>query len=145
MLGSTIFRFFCIPIHSGRPPASPRGPGGLAAGWTTAKLDRPVEAGLHGFWREYQNTFATIERIGLDLDDVLTPFTPSILVSQSGRVALSPVLGENDAKQDEQKDKKSNDDAAFGRITTMDPASLIASRLSELLPPPLDLAFGSCR
>jgi len=41
--------------------ASPRGrPGGLAAGWRTAKLNRPVEAGLHGFWREYQNTFATI-------------------------------------------------------------------------------------
>ena len=34
--------------------ASPRGPGGLAAGWRTAKLNRPVEAGLHGFWREYK-------------------------------------------------------------------------------------------
>ena len=73
--------------------ASPRGPGGLAAGWRTPKLNRPVEAGIHGFWREYKNTFATIEEIGFNLDDVLTSYTPSILVSQSGRVALAPVLG----------------------------------------------------
>lgn len=114
--------------------ASPRGPGGLAAGWRTPKLDRPVEAGLHGFWREYKNTFAAIERIGLDLDDVLTPFTPSILVSQSGRVALSPVLGEG-----YDDTKKSAGDTKKG----LDPASLVTSRLAELLPPPLDLALLS--
>lgn len=114
--------------------ASPRGPGGLAAGWRTPKLDRPVEAGLHGFWREYKNTFAAIERIGLDLDDVLTPFTPSILVSQSGRVALSPVLGEG---YDETK--KTAGDTKKG----LDPSSLVTSRLAELLPPPLDLALLS--
>mmetsp|Transcript_2560 Transcript_2560/g.5235 ORF Transcript_2560/g.5235 Transcript_2560/m.5235 type:complete len:620 (-) Transcript_2560:3006-4865(-) len=121
--------------------ASPRGPGGLAAGWRTPKLDRPVEAGLHGFWREYQNTFAAIERIGLELDDVLTPFTPSILVSQSGRVALSPVLGDGYDKQKEEGSSKS--DSTFGGGLAADPASLVTSRLAELLPPPLDLALLS--
>ena len=119
--------------------ASPRGPGGLAAGWRTSKLDKPVEAGLHGFWREYQNTFATIKRIGLDLDDVLTPFTPSILVSNSGRVALSPVLGNDD----ENKRKISNDSSPLGGSKALDPASLMTNRLADLLPPPLDLALLS--
>ena len=120
--------------------ASPRGPGGLASGWRTKKLNRPVEAGLHGFWREYLNTFATMERIGLNLDDVLTPFTPSILVSQSGRVALSPVLGEQNGQiNSEENDNKKK---SSGSINAMDPASIVAS-LSELLPPPLDLALLS--
>ena len=39
-------------------------PGGLAAGWRTPG-GRPVEAGIHGFWREYQNTFAVLDRLGL--------------------------------------------------------------------------------
>ena len=108
--------------------ASPRGPGGLAAGWRTPKLHKPVEAGLHGFWREYQNTFATIQRIGLDLDEVLTPFTPSVLVSDSGKVALAPVLGQ------ERKAQQSS-------TTNLDPTSLITNQLAELLPPPLDLAL----
>ena len=65
--------------------ASPRGPGGLAgAGWKTKELNQTVEAGIHGFWREYRNTFAQMEQIGLVLDDVLTPFTPSLLVSSQG-------------------------------------------------------------
>lgn len=129
--------------------ASPRGPGGLASGWTTPKLQRPVEAGLHGFWREYKNTFATMERIGLDLDEVLTPFIPSILVSKSGRVALAPVLG------DDSKLKDDGDDEIGKR--SLDPRNLLnglsptlmngvsstalAKGLSELLPPPLDLAL----
>ena len=126
--------------------ASPRGPGGLAAGWRTKKLNKPVEAGLHGFWREYTNTFATIQRIGLDLDDVLTPFVPSILVSNSGRVALSPVLGEGANTDDEDNSGKSsdNDGSLFGGISKgLDPASLMTSKLAELLPPPLDLALLS--
>lgn len=43
--------------------ASPRGLGGLASGWKSKTVNATVEAGLHGFWREYRNTFATIERI----------------------------------------------------------------------------------
>lgn len=114
--------------------ASPRGPGGLAAGWRTQKLNRPVEAGLHGFWREYRNTFAAIERIGLPLDDVLTPFTPSLLVSKSGRVALAPVLG----------DGNSTNTKGLPKIgfNISNPNSIL-STVADLLPPPLDVALLS--
>jgi len=114
--------------------ASPRGPGGLAAGWRTPKLNRPVEAGLHGFWREYRNTFAAIERIGLSLDNVLTPFTPSILVSKSGRVALAPVLGDGNTTNAAAQPRRSLD--------LSNPNALL-STVAELLPPPLDVALLS--
>ena len=114
--------------------ASPRGPGGLAAGWRSKKLNASVEAGLHGFWRGYSNTFAAIERIGLDLDDVLTPYMPSILVSQSGRVALAPVLGEDDNKRDILEDMETLD---------WSNTNSIIKRLAGLLPPPLDVAILS--
>lgn len=113
--------------------ASPRGPGGLAAGWRTPLLDRPVEAGIHGFWREYRNTFAAIERIGLSLDDVLTPFTPSILVSKSGRVAVAPVLGTEGSTATTSNDVK---------LDLSNPKSLLSS-VASLLPPPLDVALLS--
>jgi uncharacterized protein with NAD-binding domain and iron-sulfur cluster len=116
--------------------ASPRGPGGLAGGWRTKKLNRPVEGGLHGFWREYTNTFAAIERIGLDLDDILTPYTPSVLVSQSGRVALAPVMGENDQSETNQKD------FSLENIDWSKPSSVL-SVVANLLPPPLDVALLS--
>jgi uncharacterized protein with NAD-binding domain and iron-sulfur cluster len=109
----------------------------LAAGWRTPKLQRPVEAGLHGFWREYKNTFAAMERIGLDLDEVLTPFTPSILVSSSGRVALSAVMG-NDNPPNPPKITASS---LIG-TDLLDP-KYFQNRLSDLLPPPLDLALLS--
>ena len=118
--------------------ASPRGPGGLAGGWRTPKLNKPVESGIHGFWREYKNTFAVIEeRIGLDLDDVLTPYTPSILISQSGRVAVSPVLGSTNTGGEKEETQQQQKD-----VIPIDPNSII-SRLAELLPPPLDLALLS--
>jgi uncharacterized protein with NAD-binding domain and iron-sulfur cluster len=116
--------------------ASPRGPGGLAGGWRTPKLKRPVEAGLHGFWREYKNTFATIKRIGLDLDDVLTLYTPSILVSESGRVALAPILG----GADEVTKKKDDISVNLRGLDFTDPSALLAS-FADLLPPPLDVAL----
>ena len=118
--------------------ASPRGPGGLAGGWRTEKLNRPVEAGLHGFWREYRNTFSAIERIGLDIDDVLTPFTPSILVSESGRVALAPVLGSNSSLIRDSEDERST---PLGFDFLNPKASL--SEIANLLPPPLDVALLS--
>jgi NADPH-dependent 2,4-dienoyl-CoA reductase/sulfur reductase-like enzyme len=75
--------------------ASPRGPGGLAAGWRSPSPKRSVEAGIHGFWREYRNTFAVLERLGLEVNEVLTPYILYILVfGESGRVPLAPVLGE---------------------------------------------------
>ena len=115
--------------------ASPRGPGGLAAGWRTPKLNKPVEAGLHGFWREYQNTFSAIQRIGLDLDDVLTPYLPSLLVSDSGKVALAPVLGDESETNNNKKEEPSKN---------LDPISRqLTKQLSDVLPPPLDLALLS--
>ena len=124
--------------------ASPRGPGGLASGWRTPTLNRPVEAGLHGFWREYRNTFAAIERIGLSLDDVLTDFTPSILVSKSGRVALAPVLGNGGDDED-----KALSGAVFTdqspKTTNVDLANpnFLLKTVANLLPPPLDVALLS--
>jgi uncharacterized protein with NAD-binding domain and iron-sulfur cluster len=135
--------------------ASPRGPGGLAGGWMSPKLQRPVEAGLHGFWREYRNTFATMERIGLVLDDVLTPFTPSTLVSQSGRVALAPVLGSETMTSNEGGPSSDSSESSMNPVGLLKGFSPLASfmdylstatlakKLSELLPPPLDLALLS--
>lgn len=109
--------------------ASPRGPGGLAGGgWRTPKLNRPVEAGIHGFWRDYRNTFAAIERIGLKLDQVLTPYTPSVLVSESGKVAVAPVLGQDG-------------DVIDSKTTATLPEPL--QQIAKLLPPPLDIALLS--
>jgi hypothetical protein len=109
--------------------ASPRGPGGLAGGgWRTPKLNRPVEAGIHGFWRDYRNTFAAIERIGLKLDQVLTPYTPSVLVSESGKVAVAPVLGQDGDVIDSKVDQD------FTRT---------AATNCRIAPPPLDIALLS--
>jgi len=114
--------------------ASPRGPGGLAGGWRTSKLKRPVEAGIHGFWREYRNTFAAMERIGLNLDDVLTPYTPSVLASSSGRVALAPVLGSRDDKD------ATHSSTSLENIDWSDLQNL-PKQVADLLPPPLDVAL----
>ena len=117
--------------------ASPRGRGGLAGGWRTEKLGRPVEAGLHGFWRDYRNTFATIEGIeNVVTDEILTPYNPSVLVSESGRVAVAPVLG-------------AADDGAVTSVQELltmdnlrDPNKFLQA-LAGLLPPPLDVALLS--
>ena len=76
--------------------ASPRAAGGLAAGWRTPG-GRPVEAGIHGFWRYYTNTLALLDSLGVDAEEVLTPYTPSVLVSKTGRVATAPVLAVTEA------------------------------------------------
>lgn len=113
--------------------ASPRGAGGLAGSWKT-QGGRPVEAGVHGFWREYRNTFAAIERIGLDLDGVLGPYSPSVLVSKSGKVALAPVLGDGHSTAAEKSDQ--------GNMVPS-PFSSPLETVAELLPPPLDVALVS--
>jgi uncharacterized protein with NAD-binding domain and iron-sulfur cluster len=120
--------------------ASPRGPGGLAGGWTSGKLNRTVEAGIHGFWREYRNTFAAIEGIGLNLDDVLTEYTPSLLISESGRVALAPVLGTDLSVSDDVSAKMGS--FSLKDLDLNDPTKII-DKLADLLPPPLDVALLS--
>ena len=106
--------------------ASPRGPGGLAGGWQSKKLNRTVEAGIHGFWREYRNTFQAIDDIGLSMEDILTDYLPSLLISKNGRVALAPVLGESNVTIN--NDRASN---LFGRIPDELPAPLDIALLAD--------------
>ena len=117
--------------------ASPRGRGGLAGSWKTPG-GRQVEAGVHGFWKEYRNTFAAMERIGLNLNDVLGPYSPSVLVSKSGRVALAPVLG----KEEERAEKKDGNKFPSPLDLLLSPGTAL-EQIAELLPPPLDVALVS--
>lgn len=135
--------------------------GGLASGWKIPSLNtttKSVELGIHGFWREYKNTYRIMEkRIGLDLQQVLTPYTPSVLYSHRGRVALAPVLGEEPSSSVDDPSiyediQKLWADASFywgrSRSTSMDafdPQQNLALRnlLSKILPTPLDLAILS--
>ena len=113
--------------------ASATGKGGLAGGYRT-KGNRPAEAGIHGFWREYRNTFSIMQDIqGVNVNSVLGDFTPSVLFSKNGRVALAPVLGSNDDDDDAyNKDKKA---------PSLLPINIdsIRKNLAANLPPPLDL------
>ena len=53
--------------------------------------------GIHGFWREYKNTFDIMNRIeGVHVDQVLGDFSPSVLWSKNGKVAVAPVLLEDE-------------------------------------------------
>lgn len=123
--------------------ASPRGQGGLAGGWRSKKTNLPVEAGLHGFWREYRNTLATLGRMeGVDVEEVLTPYSPSILVSESGRVAVAPVLGKEVTAEDDVVNPTLSYSSLLQDLDWSDPASLLQN-IANLLPPPLDVALLS--
>ena len=111
--------------------ASPRAAGGLAAGWRTPG-GRPVEAGIHGFWREYRNTLAVLDSLGLDADEVLTPFTPTRLVSRTGNVAVAPVLNAGGPG--------ASPAPAIMRPPPLSPDAAL-QRVAELLPAPLDTAL----
>lgn len=112
--------------------------GGLAGGYRdNTSNNRPVEAGIHGFWREYKNTFDIMESIdGVTVDEVLGDYTPSALFSKNGKVAVAPVLLE-----EEKDDSGSRDSAVSMKLTT--PTELNERGLRRLiaanLPPPLDL------
>lgn len=103
--------------------------GGLAGGYRDGK--RPVEAGIHGFWREYRNTFAVMEDIeGVDVDVVLGEYTPSVLYSKNGKVAVAPVLlneGGSDARR-----QLSNQERIRRLIADKLPAPLDLPILAEL-------------
>ena len=123
--------------------ASPKAAGGLAGGWRTPS-GRPVEAGIHGFWREYLNTFDMIDKLGLDRDEILTPYVPSALVSKNGPVAVAPVLATGDAASATTLTPKTFAEllqyspiAAASTLAQLDPAKQIA----DLLPAPLDTAL----
>mmetsp|Transcript_12713 Transcript_12713/g.31022 ORF Transcript_12713/g.31022 Transcript_12713/m.31022 type:complete len:683 (+) Transcript_12713:170-2218(+) len=112
--------------------ASKQAKGGLAGGYRSSN-DRPVEAGIHGFWREYRNTFDIMSDIeGVNVDDVLGDFSPSVLWSKNGKVAVAPVLVE-----DEQGGNVGDRD----KIPTLNDLSEKSIRrfIAAQLPPPLDL------
>lgn len=121
--------------------------GGLAGGWRTPG-GRPVEAGIHGFWREYLNTFAIIDSLGLDRDQLLTPYTPSVLVSARGKVATAPVLavGDTSASAAPLTPDTLRKMIEFSPIMAASQLAAAASssplrQLADLLPAPLDTAL----
>lgn len=112
--------------------ASKKARGGLAGGYRDkSSNNRPVEAGIHGFWREYRNTFKIMEDIdGVEIDSVLGDFTPSSLYSKNGKVALAPVILEDEESVSENKQSPT--------LTDLNEKS-IRRFLAANLPPPLDL------
>eukprot|EP00741_Cyanophora_paradoxa_P002959 tig00000655_g2872.t1 len=63
--------------------------GGLASGWRTAQ-GRSVEAGVHGFWRQYNNIFRIVDELGIE------PFTDPVEQAFYGLERLEavwPVFG----------------------------------------------------
>jgi uncharacterized protein with NAD-binding domain and iron-sulfur cluster len=124
--------------------------GGLAGGFKT-KTGRNVEAGIHGFWREYKNTFSIMDRIdgvGSTLSaETLGEYTPSVLFSKNGKVAVAPVLGGKDADLDLSPSSPSSSLPSPQQIvqdvvkSVASPGSLASSKLKDYLPPPLDIAL----
>lgn len=55
---------------------------------------KPVEAGTRGFWKDYPNINALCDQLGLDENEVFTPFTNSSFYSPDGLEATAPVFGE---------------------------------------------------
>lgn len=55
---------------------------------------KPVEAGTRGFWKDYPNINALVSELGLDENEVFTPFTNSSFYSPDGLEATAPVFSE---------------------------------------------------
>ena len=53
---------------------------------------KPVEAGTRGFWKDYPNINKLCQQLGIDEDDVFTPFTNSSFYSPDGLEATAPVF-----------------------------------------------------
>uniref|UniRef100_A0A7S0IUY5 Amine oxidase domain-containing protein n=1 Tax=Calcidiscus leptoporus TaxID=127549 RepID=A0A7S0IUY5_9EUKA len=53
---------------------------------------KPFEAGTRGFWKDYPNIEALVSSLGLDEDEVFTPFTNSSFYSPDGLEATAPVF-----------------------------------------------------
>lgn len=109
--------------------------GGLAGGYRDGSSNnRPVEAGIHGFWREYKNTFDIMSSIdGVVIDEVLGAYTPSVLFSKNGKVAVAPVLVE-----EEDKNEGKNTSMKLPKLTELNERA-IKRLIAANLPPPLDL------
>lgn len=59
-----------------------------------SKSGKPVEAGTRGFWKDYPNINKLCEQLGIDENDVFTPFTNSSFYSPDGLEATAPVFSE---------------------------------------------------
>lgn len=59
-----------------------------------SKSGKPVEAGTRGFWKDYPNINALCAQLGIDENDVFTPFTNSSFYSPDGLEATAPVFSE---------------------------------------------------
>lgn len=117
--------------------AAKQAKGGLAGGFRDGSSNnRPVEAGIHGFWREYKNTFDIMNQIeGVIVDEVLGEYTPSVLFSKNGKVAVAPVLVE----EDEDHSKDYNIGMKLPKLTELNNERAIRRLIAANLPPPLDL------
>ncbi|KAL7429117.1 hypothetical protein ACHAXH_001621 [Discostella pseudostelligera] len=114
--------------------ASNQARGGLAGGYRSSKTDRPVEAGIHGFWREYRNTFDIMNGIeGVNVNKVLGEYSPSVLWSKNGKVATAPVL-----LQGEENAIATCNQPILSTLNDLSEES-IRRYVAALLPPPLDL------
>mmetsp|Transcript_21327 Transcript_21327/g.30541 ORF Transcript_21327/g.30541 Transcript_21327/m.30541 type:complete len:669 (+) Transcript_21327:165-2171(+) len=116
--------------------AAKQAKGGLAGGFRDGSSNnRPVEAGIHGFWREYKNTFDIMNQIeGVAVDEVLGEYTPSVLFSKNGKVAVAPVLVQDDGS----KDNNNNSSMKLPKLTELNEQA-IRRLIAANLPPPLDL------
>jgi len=59
-----------------------------------SKTGKPVEAGTRGFWKDYPNINELCQELGIDEDDVFTPFTNSSFYSPDGLEATAPVFSD---------------------------------------------------
>lgn len=59
-----------------------------------SKSGKPVEAGTRGFWKDYPNIYALCDELGLDTNEVFTPYTNSSFYSPDGLEATAPVFSE---------------------------------------------------
>jgi len=59
-----------------------------------SKTGKPVEAGTRGFWMDYPNINSLCSELGLDENDIFTPFTNSSFYSPDGLEATAPVFSQ---------------------------------------------------
>ena len=55
---------------------------------------KPVEAGTRGFWKDYPNINKLCAQLGIEEEEVFTPFTNSSFYSPDGLEATAPVFSE---------------------------------------------------
>jgi uncharacterized protein with NAD-binding domain and iron-sulfur cluster len=117
--------------------AAKQAKGGLAGGYRDGSSNnRPVEAGIHGFWREYKNTFDIMSSIdGVVVDEVLGDYSPSVLFSKNGKVAVAPVLVE----EDDNNNKDNITSMKLPKLTELNNERAVRRLIAANLPPPLDL------